>query len=291
MERDNEHLVARIQAGEAVAENMLKLYNQNKGFLAKTAKRYQGYAELEDLMQEGYIGLSEAVDHFEPGQGSSFIHYAAFWIRQCMRRYIDNCTNAVRLPVNVREDIYGYNKAVREYRKYNGEWPSNSALCRLLSVSWEKLQEIKKNVQIGQVQSLSEVVGGEDGELTIEDTIASDQELEEDAIREADTADMKRELWAAVDRLPGDFKEVIRRRYIDGQTLREIGGALGIDGSKADRIEHKALRTLREPGLSRKYHKYYEEYISARGYRHVGVASFMRTGLSEVELEVLGWIR
>ncbi len=164
-------------------------------------------------------------------------------------------------------------------------------MCRLLNVSPEKLQEIKKNVQIGQVQSLSEVVGGEDGELTIEDTIASDQELEEDAIREADTADMKRELWAAVDRLPGDFKEVIRRRYIDGQTLREIGGALGIDGSKADRIEHKALRTLREPGLSRKYHKYYEEYISARSYRHVGVASFMRTGLSEVELEVLGWIR
>ena len=68
---ENEQLVARIQAGEDVAENMLKLYNQNKGFLAKMAKRYQGYAELEDLMQEGYIGLSEAVSHFDANQGSS----------------------------------------------------------------------------------------------------------------------------------------------------------------------------------------------------------------------------
>ena len=64
-------------------------------------------------------------------------------------------------------------------------------MCRLLNVSPEKLQEIKKNVQIGQVQSLSEVLGGEDGELTIEDTIASDQEPEEDAIRNAVRKDQR----------------------------------------------------------------------------------------------------
>lgn len=288
---ENEQLVARIQAGEDVAKNMLELYNQNKGFLAKMAKRYQGLAETDDLMQEGYIGLSEAVSHFDADQGSSFIHYAAFWIRQGMRRYIDNCGSAIRLPVHAKEEVYEYNRAVKEYRKYYGEWPSDYVLNRLLNVSQEKLQEIKKNVQIGQIQSLSEVLGGEDGELTIEDTIASDQELEEDAIREADAAAMKRELWIAVDRLPGDFPEVIRRRYIDGQTLKEIGKSLGVNASKVDRIEHKALRTLREPGLSRRYHKYYEEYIAAKSYHHVGVESFMRTGLSEVELEVLGWIQ
>lgn len=287
---ENEQLVARIQAGEDVAGNMLKLYNQNKGFLAKMAKRYQGYAELEDLMQEGYIALSDAVSHYDADRGASFIHYAAFWIRQGMRRYVDNCSSAIRLPVNAREDVYEYNKAVKEYRKYYGEWPSEYALCRLLNVSREKLQEIKKNVQIGQIQSLSEVLGGDGEEFTLEDTIASDQDLEGDAVREADTAAMKHELWVAVDRLPGNLPEVVKRRYIDGQTLKEIGAALGMDGSKVDRIEKKALRTLREPGLSRKYHKYYEEYISAESYRHVGVESFMRTGLSEVELEVLGWI-
>ena len=287
---DNEQLVARIRAGEDVAKNMLELYNQNRGFIVKMAKRYQGFAEMEDLIQEGYIGLSEAVSRYDADKNSSFIHYAAFWIRQSMSRYVDNCGSVVRIPVQARGEIREYNRVVREYRKYYGEWPSDYALSRLLGVTREKLQEIRKSAQIGQMRSLSEVLGGDGEEFTLEDSIASDQDLEGEAVREADTAAMKHELWVAVDRLPGNLPEVVKRRYIDGQTLREIGAALGMDGSKVDRIEKKALRTLREPGLSRKYHKYYEEYISAESYRHVGVESFMRTGLSEVELEVLGWI-
>lgn len=205
---ENEQLVARIQAGEDVAKNMLELYNQNKGFLAKMAKRYQGLVEMDDLLQEGYIGLSEAVNHFDADQGASFIHYAAFWIRQSMRRYVDNCGSMVRLPVHAREEVYEYNRVVKEYRKYYGEWTSDYILCRLLNVGQEKLQEIKKSVQIGQIRSLSEVLGGGGDDITLEDAIVSDQDLEGDAIRDVDAAAMKRELWIAVDRLPGDLPEV-----------------------------------------------------------------------------------
>lgn len=288
---DNEQLVARIQAGEDVAGNMLKLYNQNQGFLVAMAKKYQGLVEQEDLMQEGYIGLCDAVSHFDAGQGVSFIHYSAFWIRQGMRRYVDNCGSTIRLPVHAREDVYEYNRAVKEYRKQFGEWPSDCTLCRLLNVSQEKLQEIKRTDQIRQIQSLSEVLGGEEAEIFLEDTIASPQDVEEDAIRSVDAAALKRELWIAVDHLSGILPEVIRRRYIDGQTLKEVGTNMNVSISEVRRTENKALRTLRQPGLSRKYHKYYEEYISAKSYHHVGVESFRRTGMSEVELEVLGWIR
>jgi len=89
--------------------------------------------KMEDLLQEGYIGLSEAVSRYDADKNSSFIHYAAFWIRQSMSRYADNCSSVVRIPVHAREDIQGYNKAVREYRKYYGVWPSDFALCRRLS--------------------------------------------------------------------------------------------------------------------------------------------------------------
>ena len=203
---DNEQLVARIQADEDVAKNMIELYNQNRGFIAKMAKRYQGFAEMEDLLQERYIGLSEAVRHYDADKNSSFIHYAAFWIRQSMSRYVDNCGSVVRIPVQARGEIREYNRVVREYRKYYGEWPSDCALCRLLGVTREKLQEIRKSVQIGQMRSLSEVLGGDGEEFTLEDSIASDQDLEGDAIREADTAAMKRDLWVAVDSLPGDCR-------------------------------------------------------------------------------------
>lgn len=290
MEMDNEQLVARVQAGEDVAENMLKLYNQNRGFLVVMAKKYQGIAEQEDLLQEGYIGLSEAVSRFDAGQGSSFIHYAAFWVRQSMKRYIDNCGSVIRLPVHVREEIYEYNKAVKEYRKYYGKWPSDYALCRLLNVSQKKLQEIKKSIQIGQVQSFSEVLDGDGADLTLADTVASDQDLEEDVIREADTAAMKRDLWIAVDDLPGKLPEVIKRRYINGQTLSEIGEALGVTHNGVRQRQYEALRSLRQSGRARKYRRYFEEYISADSCHHVGVESFQRTGMSEVEREVLGWI-
>lgn len=290
MEMDNEQLVARVQAGEDVAENMLKLYNQNRGFLVVMAKKYQGIAEQEDLLQEGYIGLSEAVSRFDAGQGSSFIHYAAFWVRQSMKRYIDNCGSVIRLPVHVREEIYEYNKAVKEYRKYYGKWPSDYALCRLLNVSQKKLQEIKKSIQIGQVQSFSEVLDGGGADLTLADIIASDQDLEEDVIREADTAAMKRDLWIAVDDLPGKLPEVIKRRYINGQTLSEIGEALGVTYNGVRQRQYEALRSLRQSGRARKYRRYFEEYISADSCHHVGVESFQRTGMSEVEREVLGWI-
>lgn len=288
---DNEQLVARIRAGEDVAKNMLELYNQNRGFIVKVAKRYQGFAEMEDLLQEGYIGLSEAVSRYDADKNSSFIHYAAFWIRQSMSRYVDNCGSVVRIPVQARGEIREYNRVVREYRKYYGEWPSDYALCRLLGVIREKLQEIRKSAQIGQIRSLSEVLGGDGEEFTLEDSIASDQDLEGDAIREADTAAMKRELWIAVDRLPGNLPEVIKKRFLDGRTLKEISQEWGVTYSKVHDIQNKALRTLRQPGISRKYRRYYEEYISAECCHHVGVESFQRTWTSEVEREVLGWIQ
>ena len=196
----------------------------------------------------------------------------------------------VRIPVQARGEIREYNRVVREYRKYYGEWPSDCALCRLLGVTREKLQEIRKSVQIGQMRSLSEVLGGDGEEFTLEDSIASDQDLEGDAIREADTAAMKRELWIAVDRLPGNLPEVIKKRFLDGRTLKEISQEWGVTYSKVHDIQNKALRTLRQPGISRKYRRYYEEYISAECCYHVGVESFQRTWTSEVEREVLGWV-
>lgn len=119
----NEQLVALIRAGDDEANNMLQLWQQNKGFIYKLAKRYSGYAELEDLTQEGYLGLCEAVHQYDLDMGVPFINYAAFWIKQAMRRYIDNCSSVVRIPVHAKEDIREYQKVLKEYWKYYGHEP------------------------------------------------------------------------------------------------------------------------------------------------------------------------
>ena len=284
----NEQLTIRIQAGENVAGNMLELWEQNQGFISKMAVKYSSYAEIEDLKQEGYFGLCEAVRHYEPDKGMLFINYAAFWIQQVMRRYIDNCGSVVRIPVGAREEIRKYKKMCNEYRKYYGAEPSESELCALLGVKREKLHAIQNNARMEQIQSLSAPIGNEGEELTIEDVVASGENVEEDCISRLDRERMKKELWVAVDSLPVEQAKVVRCRYMDGLTLRETGERQGLSIDRARTINDNALRNLRAPSRSRKFRAYYEQYLSAAPVHHVGVQSFQRTWTSEVEKAVIG---
>lgn len=285
----NEQLVARIQAHENEAENMFKLWQQNKGFVHKMAMKYQNFAELEDLKQEGYIGLCHAVQHYKADQEASFIHYAAFWIKQTMYKYIANCCSTVRLPEGVRNDVLQYKKLFGEYKKRYGRTPTDAEMRMFLGVSWEKFGVIQKCVATSKIGSLSEAIGGDDENITLEDSLASDQELEEDVIKKLDAAVMKETLWATVDELPDNLPEVIRCRYQEQMTLKEIGERLDVSTERARQVEAKAMRKLREPHRTVKYRDYFEQYLSAGPVYHVGVEKFNRTWTSAVEAEVLGW--
>ena len=160
---DNEQLVTRIQGGDNEAENMLQLWKQSKGFIAMMARRYSARAEMEDLEQEGYIALCEAVRHYDPARGMSFIGYAAFWIKRRMRMCADN-SRTVRLSFNAGDEVRQYQKIMREYRQEYGCDPSDRELCAFLYVSREKLDQIRKAAQMGQIRSLSEPIPGMDEE-------------------------------------------------------------------------------------------------------------------------------
>ena len=134
---DNEQLVSRIVAGDNEAENMLQLWRQNKGFIATIARRYSAGAEMEDLEQEGYIALCEAVQHYDSDRGMSFISYAAFWIKRRMRICADN-SRTVRLSFNAGDEVRQYQKIMREYRQEYGCDPSAWELCGFLYVSREE---------------------------------------------------------------------------------------------------------------------------------------------------------
>lgn len=159
----NEQLVSRIQSGEDEAENMLKLWEQNRKFITMMARKYAGLAEMEDLEQEGYIGLCEAVRHYEPDKGMKFINYAAFWIKQAMKRYIENTGAVVRIPSNMQDWIRKYDRVLQEYRQTYHEWPSDGAMCWLLDIGQKKLKEIQEAANMGQIRSLDEPIGTEEG--------------------------------------------------------------------------------------------------------------------------------
>ena len=285
----NEQFVARIQAGENEAENMLQLWQQNRGFIATVARKYTSLAEMEDLEQEGYIGLCEAVRHYEPDKGMKFISYAAFWIRQAMRRYVDNCGAVVRLPSNMVDWIRAYKRAAGQYKQAYGEWPSDAALCWLLDVSHKKLQEIQQAARMGDMGSLDAPLETEDGEMSVMDVVFSGEDLEEDACRRLDREKLERTVWLVVDQLPGDQPAVLRMIYLGGMNRRQAGEKLGMSLSKARHTELKALRTFRNSRRGPELRAYYEEYLAAAPIHHQGLRRFQETWTSEVEREVLGY--
>ena len=285
----NEQLVIRIKSGDNVAENMLKLYEQNRGMIYQVAKKYSGYAEMDDLIQEGYLALCDAVEHYDPEYDALFITYAGYWLNQRMQRYIDNCCHSVRFPVGVQTDIRKYEKIVKEYQKEYNREPSERELCRRLYVSPEKLMDIKKNAKIARIRSLSESISGTDEEITLGDSVASDQNIEEDICRELDYEIMQKALWKVVDDLPEQQAAVIRMRYQERMTLKETGQQLGVNTERARTIEANAFRKLRLSHKSKGYKDYFEQYISASPIYHVSISKFQRTRTSSVEAEVLGW--
>ena len=284
----NEQLVIRVKGGDNTAGNMLELWEQNKRFISAIARKYSAGAEMEDLEQEGYIALCEAVQHYDPDRGMSFIGYAAFWIKRRMRICADN-SRTVKLSFNAGDEVRQYQKVMRQYRQENGCDPSDRELCAFLYVSREKLDQIRKAAQMGNIRSLDESVQGMDGDISIGDTVASSEDMEEDTIREIDKERMKRELWLAVDQLPGKQPEVIRAIYQDGLTRKKAGERAGVSMHKARDIEHKAMRILRQPHRCKKFRAYFEEYLSAAPIHHVGVRRYLETWESEVEREALRW--
>ena len=284
----NEQLVIRVKGGDNTAGNMLELWEQNKRFISAIARKYSAGAELEDLEQEGYIALCEAVQHYDPDRGMSFISYAAFWIKRRMRICADN-SRTVRLSFNAGDEVRQYQKIMREYRQEYGCDPSDRELCAFLYVSREKLDQIRKAAQMGNIRSLDESVQGMDEEISLGDTVASGEDMEEETIREIDKERMKRELWLAVDQLPGDQPAVLRMVYKEGMTRIKAGEVLGYGNGKVGIEERRALKALRLPHRCGKFRAYFEEYLSAAPIHHIGVRRFNETWTSEVEQEALRW--
>lgn len=284
----NEQLAYRIRAEENTADNTVQLWQQNRAFIGKIALKYSKYAEMDDLKQEGYIALCEAVRHYDTDYNVPFINYAAYHIKKRMQRYIEDNGNCIRIPSNMYNQVRKYKKIVSDFEKLYSRKPTEAEMRSFLGVGKETLESIKQAVLTGQIQSLNTPVGDEES-FCIEDTISSGEDLEEEATRKIDRERMSRDLLEMVNSLPDQQSEVIKSRYLEGKTLREVGEMQGRSIERVRQIEENAFRKMRLPQKCEKLRAYHEVYLSAAPIHHVGVEQFQRTWESEVEREALRW--
>lgn len=280
----NEQLVIRIKSGEKVAENMEALYLQVKNFIHGIALRYQGRAELEDLEQEGYLALYDAIDGYDPSSGCLFLTYARHWIRQRMVRYIQN-NGSVRLPVHEWERMNRYRKLENIFLAQLGRKPSGAEMRRYLGLTHTQAVNLKTALRMRQIRSLDSPLEGPEGDETgtLGDMVAGAEDVEGVALDEVEAAQLRAVLWQEVDSLPDRQPEVMRARYQGRRTLKEVGSSLGVSVEAARQIERKALRELRRPSHGRKLLPFLPEAMAAQAYRHNGIGEFSRTWTSSTE--------
>lgn len=282
----NEELVEKIQVGEDVADNMLQLWQQNRGFIHKIVNQYKAFAEVEDLEQEGYLGLNEAVRHYNPDEGVTFLHYAYYWIKQYIVRYIKG-NGIVRLPEHIQERIRKYNRIVQEWQQDYHRSPSDEEICYFYGVSEKMLDKVHKARIMAQIGSL-DVPVGEETENTLYDLLPSPTDSTEQSLDKIYTEQLRAILWSMAEELPGNEPEIIRKRYREELTFKEIGQQLGISVEAVRQWEKKGLRELRKPSKERILREFLEDgWIYNSALHGNGVSSFNRTWTSSTERAAL----
>tara|TARA_R110002020_G_scaffold268819_3_gene484050 strand:+ start:8316 stop:9173 length:858 start_codon:yes stop_codon:yes gene_type:complete len=228
--------------GEAlIARN--ELVSRNLRLVISIAKRYvRKGMELEDLIQEGNIGLMKAADKFDPSKGFKFSTYATWWIKQAITRSIADQSRLVRIPVHVTELS---SKIARAYKELVGtkKYITSEDICQVTGIDPKKVKTLMGAMQ--KPLSFESPIDGTD--LTIGDVLASrDAENKDDIELKGKALD---QLDLALDSLPLREKQTLRLRHGVGkdlpQTLESVGKKLGITRERVRQIEMRGLRRLR----------------------------------------------
>lgn len=288
----NEELIEQIHKGVYPSEYMGKLYEQNKGIICKIAKRYTSRADIEDLMQEAYLGLYEAVKHYENDSEVKFITYATFWIKQSMQRYVENNVYTIRISVHTQQLYNKYSKVVNSYMYNHNKKPTDREASRLLDTSVRTIQSMKKALyEVGNMDSLDQPIGGENDDIRLSDSVIGSKGIENDIVDRIIDRDKKISLWDIVEDNTTDKENlVIVNRYKGNKTRETIGNEIGVSRERVRQMESTALRKLRTPRVTRMLAERYE--LTIQGAYRGTVGNFKNTWTSSTErtaIKLMKW--
>lgn len=277
----NEDLVIKIKNNVDVTENMTILWNNNKRFVYKIANHFLGQAEEDDLMQEGYLGLYDAVYKYDPDKGVLFLSYAEHWIRQRMYRFVTQKNSIVRIPDGRRWQIRRYMKAVSDFEKCMGRKPKNVEIANIMGISAQDISGLKSDAKYLNVSSLDISVNDED-DATVGDLIVGSEGIETDVVERENDKALKTVLWSMVDSLEGIQPKSMHLIYENGKTRKEVADTLDVTEWEVRREEGKALKILRHPKRSNILRMYIHDYMPGR-FANVSISQFNNTWTSQVE--------
>lgn len=230
------------------AEARDRLVNANLRLVISVAKNFRNRGlPMEDLVNEGNVGLIYAVDRFDPSVGSRFSTYAGYWIDQAIRRAVQNASQMIHIPSYLMEQIGHMRLAMRELEEELGRQPTLSEIAEQMEITPRKAAAISQAIKVCRSR-IHESADSESDSLTesLPDTRTPPPF---EAIFTESDADFVAQMLSRIDEreaLVLQLRYGLKRRDGKRMTLKEIGAKVGLTRERVRQIEKEAKRKLED---------------------------------------------
>jgi RNA polymerase primary sigma factor len=235
-------LATQIGEGDTAARD--RMVRANLRLVVNIARGYSGKGlGLQDLIEEGNLGLLRAVEGFDPAMGTRFSTYASYWIKQSIKRALINTGKTIRIPAYMVELLSKWRRASARLTEELGRSPTPEEVARVLGLPKKKLPIIKKAIKIYNAtpQTDQSEAGWTLGDMVMDER----QPMPDDALVETDCLHHVMDMLTTMDQREAT---VLRMRFgldeHEPRTLKEIGEQLGLTRERVRQIETEALNKM-----------------------------------------------
>ncbi len=241
---EEKQLAYRIEQGDNEARD--RMVRANLRLVVNIARSYTGKGlGLQDLIEEGNLGLLRAVEGFDPTMNTRFSTYASYWIKQSIKRALVNTAKTIRIPAYMVELLAKWRRATAKLQDELGRPPTHDEVARSLELPRKKLNIIKKAIRV--YNSTPQTEQTETGWSLDEMLMDGRSKTPDTEMVESDELQQVMELLGKMDKREAT---VLRMRFgLDDEepkTLKEIGECLGLTRERVRQIESEALSKLNE---------------------------------------------